>query len=224
MADTTQLPLGYLTSTKVTTKDNTERVFSTGILPSQTIQGLIATGEIVAETPISEEQIQPASIDLRLGEVAYRVRGSFLSGPNCTVRSRLENFKMHEIDLTDGAVLEKGCVYVVPLLESLSLKKDISGMANPKSSTGRLDIFTRIITDYTTEFDRIPEAYKGLLYAEISPLTFSVKVRTGTKLCQLRLRRGSAPSFETAMHRLHEHAPLVAAENVNVVDMLITFC
>ena len=95
-------------------------------------------------------------------------------------------------------------------------------MANPKSSTGRLDIFTRIITDYTTEFDRIPEAYKGLLYAEISPLTFSVKVRTGTKLCQLRLRRGSAPSFETAMRRLHEHAPLVAAEDVNVVDITKT--
>ena len=129
---------------------------------------------------------------------------------------------MHEIDLTDGAVLEKGCVYVIPLQESLSLRKDLSGMANPKSSTGRLDIFTRIITDYATEFDRIPRAYKGQLYAEISPLTFSVKVQIGTKLCQLRLRRGSPRSFQTAMRRLHEHTPLVTAEGIDEVDITKT--
>lgn len=222
MTDTAQLPLDHQVGKVRELKNNNPRVFSTGILPSQMMQQLIATGEIAAETPISKKQIQPASIDLRLGSVAYRVRGSFLPGPNSTVRSRLESFKMHEVDLKVGAVLEKGCVYVVPLQENLSLKKNISGMANPKSSTGRLDIFTRVITDYAAEFDRIPRGYKGLLYAEISPLTFSIKVRMGTKLSQLRLRRGSPPHYETAMRRLHENNPLVAAKDVDVVDITKT--
>ncbi len=137
--------------------------FTTGILPSQSMRALIAAGDIQSDTAIPDGQIQPASIDLRLGDVAYRVRGSFLPGPNATVRGRLDSFTMHEIDLTSGAVLEKGCVYLVPLQERLQLKKDISGMANPKSSTGRLDIFTRVITDYTGEFDRVPAGYKGPL-------------------------------------------------------------
>lgn len=185
--------------------------FTTGILPRQAMRALIGTGEIEAQNPISDDQIQPASIDLRLGEIAYRVRGSFLPGQNASVRSRLDNFTMHEIDLSGGAVLEKGCVYVVPLQEALSLKKEVSGMANPKSSTGRLDIFTRVITDYTGEFDHILPGYKGPLYAEISPLTFSVKVRTGTRLSQLRLRRGSPPPTDIGMRRLHQRSPLVAA-------------
>ena len=196
--------------------------FTTGILPSQSMRALIAAGDIQSDTAIPDGQIQPASIDLRLGDVAYRVRGSFLPGPNATVRGRLDSFTMHEIDLTSGAVLEKGCVYLVPLQERLSLKKDISGMANPKSSTGRLDIFTRVITDYTGEFDRVPAGYKGPLYAEISPLTFSVKVRTGTRLSQLRLRRGSPPSFETAMRRLHERTPLVASIGLEEADITST--
>ena len=222
MADTAQLPLDNEVSGKVAPKDKVLQEFTTGILPSQSMRGLVATGDITAESPIAEEQIQPASIDLRLGELAYRVRGSFLPGPNSNVRRRLEAFTMHEIDLTNCAVLEKGCVYVVPLQESLSLKKDISGMANSKSSTGRLDIFTRIITDYAFEFDRIPAGYKGPLYAEISPLTFSIKVRTGTKLSQLRLRRGSPPPFETAMRRLHENSPLVASEGRDEADITKT--
>ncbi len=206
MADPVPLPLN---DDAAGDADAEAREFTTGILPCQTMRELITTGDIASETPIPEEQIQPASIDLRLGPVAYRVRGSFLPGPKNTVRGRLQDFTMHEIDITAGAVLEKGCVYVVPLQESLSLKRDISGMANPKSSTGRLDIFTRVITDYAGEFDRIPAGYKGPLYAEISPLTFSVKVHTGTRLSQLRLRRGSPPSQESTMRRLHERSPLV---------------
>jgi dCTP deaminase len=209
MSENAPLPLGDAAATDSDGAPGSP-TFTTGILPCQGMRALVATGEIEVAEPVADDQIQPASIDLRLGETAYRVRGSFLPGQSATVRSRLDNFTMHEVDLTAGAVLEKGCVYVVPLLESLSLKKEVSGMANPKSSTGRLDIFTRVITDYTGEFDRILPGYKGPLYAEISPLTFSVKVRTGTRLSQLRLRRGSPQSTDIGMRRLHERSPLVA--------------
>ena len=222
MTNTTQLPFDSEISTDGTPKEKTSQEFTTGILPSQTIRGMIAAGEITAENPILDIHIQPASIDLRLGDVAYRVRGSFLPGPRSKVLSRLEDFTMHEIKLNGGAVLEKGCVYVVPLQEGLSLGKEVSGLANPKSSTGRLDIFTRIISDYTTEFDRIPMGYKGSLFAEISPLTFSVKVRTGTTLSQLRLRRGSPPPFEINMRRLHERTPLIASNGEKKADITKT--
>lgn len=221
MADTAN-PLLDARDTGITATALDSQEFTTGILPSQTMRMLIDTGDIQSDTPIPDGQIQPASIDLRLGDIAYRVRGSFLPGPRATVRGRLESFTMHEIDLTDGAVLEKGCVYLVQIQERLNLRKDISGMANPKSSTGRLDIFTRVITDYTGEFDRVPAGYKGPLYAEISPLTFSVKVRTGTRLSQLRLRRGSPPSYETAMRRLHERTPLLAGKGVEEADITST--
>ena len=222
MSDTAQLPFDPQISVADTSKEKPLREYTTGILPSQTLQALIAAGQIVAENPVSEPQIQPATIDLRLGDLAYRVRGSFLPGPHSTVRNRLEDFTMHEIKLTSGAVLEKGCVYVVPLQESLSLAKDISGVANPKSSTGRLDIFTRVISDYTAGFDRINAGYKGALFAEISPLTFSVKVQTGTTLNQLRLRRGSPPPFEVTMRRLHERTPLITAKGKNKADITKT--
>ena len=155
----------------------------------------ITSGAISSDTPIPDGQVQPASIDLRLGTVAYRVRASFLPGANATVEDKLKNITMHKIDLTNGAVLEKGCVYIVPVQESLNLPADTSGMANPKSSTGRLDIFTRVITDGAAEFDRIEAGYSGPLYAEISPLTFSVLVHPGVTLSQLCLRRGE---FEVA--------------------------
>ena len=132
MADTANLFLGGRDKGAKATAPNSQD-FTTGILPSQTIHLLIGAGDIQSDTPILDGQIQPASIDLRLGNVAYRVRGSFLPGPHATVRGRLETFTMHQIDLTEGAVLEKGCVYLVPLQERLSLKKDISGMANPLS-------------------------------------------------------------------------------------------
>jgi dCTP deaminase len=184
--------------------------FTTGVLPSQRIRDLVGR-DILIEAPLDEDQIQPSSIDLRLGDVAWRVRSSFLPGPKARVEGKLRELGMHRIDLSDGAVLERGCVYIVPLQEAVRLTResDIAGVANPKSSTGRLDIFTRVITDYATEFDRVPKGYKGKLYAEVSPRTFSVVVRRGSRLCQLRLRRGSPVFGESKLKELHERYRLV---------------
>jgi dCTP deaminase len=183
---------------------------STGILPSQGIEHLIrASREIVALEPIQGDQIQPASLDLRLGSVAYRVRASFLPGKNARVEDRLADLEMHKMDISAGAVLERGCVYIVPLLEGLALKRRTSAMGNPKSSTGRLDIFTRLITDYGTEFDRVREGYSGPLYVEVSPRTFSVLVRKGSRLNQIRIRRGSPPTGDQTLQRLQEEHQLV---------------
>jgi dCTP deaminase len=172
--------------------------------------------EVTASEPFAPGQIQPASIDLRLGPVAYRVRASFLPGPAATVEDKLKTVFMHEIDLTDGAVLEAGCVYIVPLLERAAFSPRISGGANPKSSTGRIDVFTRLITDYAPSFDRIEAGYRGPLYAEICPQTFPVLVRKGSRLNQLRIRHGSPSFSDTQLRRLHEQAPLVDGEpNIN---------
>jgi dCTP deaminase len=187
-------------------------VRSTGILPSQEIRAMMQCREIEAATPIGEDQIQPASLDLRLGPVAYRVRAGFLPGAGTTVLDRIDDFSMHQVDLSAGAVLEKGCVYIVPLMERVNLRSRVSGTANPKSSIGRLDIFTRLITDGATVFDQVAPGYKGPLYAEISPRTFSVVVHQGSRLSQLRLRRGSPSISDTAMRRLHRLVPLVDAE------------
>jgi len=161
-----------------------------GILPSQAIERLIADGTLKLAQPLIDGQIQPASLDLRLGETAYRVRASFLPGPGVAVDDRLNDLALHEIDLREGAVLEVGCVYLVPLLESLSLPLNLSAACNPKSSTGRLDVFTRVITDSCSAFDTIEDGYKGPLYAEICPQTFPVLVRTGSRLSQIRFREG----------------------------------
>jgi dCTP deaminase len=193
-------------------KPDAEADHRTGILPYQAIKEAIANREIQAAEDFGEAQIQPASLDLRLGPVAYRVRSSFLPGKSATVQDKLGALAMHEIDLRPGAVLEKGCVYIVPLQEHLRLRKRLSALANPKSSTGRLDIFARLITDHGTEFDRVRERYQGPLYAEISPRTFSVLVRENSRLVQLRLRRGSPPSSDAALRRLHDTVGLVDAE------------
>jgi dCTP deaminase len=189
-----------------------ESDFTTGILPSQGLREAIRGHEIQALDEVDEAQIQPASLDLRLGAAAYRVRASFLPGPEATVEQKLAELAMHQVDLTEGAVLEKGCVYIVPLAESLALKKRTSAIANPKSSTGRLDIFTRLITDGGAEFDRVRERYQGPLYAEISPRTFSVLVRKHSKLMQLRVKRGSPQPSEAALRRLHQEVGLVDSE------------
>jgi dCTP deaminase len=183
-----------------------------GILPSQDIRELLRRGDVRAACEVEEDQIQPASLDLRLGEVAYRVRASFLPGGGSTVMDRIRDFGMHQIGLADGAVLERGCVYIVPLMESLSLRSRMSGLANPKSSVGRLDIFTRLITDEAQLFDHVPLGYKGPLYAEIAPRTFSVVVRSGTRLNQLRLQRGNPPATDASLRRLHKSVRLVDAE------------
>ena len=143
-----------------------------GVLADHQIRDLIATGHVLASQPVANGQIQPASLDLRLGSVAYRVRASFLTGRNRTVSQRLVDFQMHAVDLTGGAVLEKGCVYVVPLLESLALPTGMTAAASAKSSIGRLDLLTRIITDHGVEFDRVPEGYDGPLFVEICPRSF----------------------------------------------------
>jgi len=183
---------------------------TTGILPGHVLKRLMrARREVVTTEDFDEAQIQPASIDLRLGPVAWRVRASFLPGPHATVYEKLGSAVLHEIDLTNGAVLETGCVYVVPLLESAEFSFRVSGIANPKSSTGRLDVFTRLITDRAQGFDRVEPGYHGPLYAEISPRTFPVLVRKGSRLNQLRVRRGSPQFTDTQLKRLHAETPLV---------------
>ncbi len=191
--------------------------FSTGILPSHVLRRLLDQGrEITASEPFAPGQIQPASIDLRLGPVAYRVRASFLPGPAATVEDKLKTVFMHEVDLSEGAVLEAGSVYIVPLLERAAFSARISGGANPKSSTGRIDVFTRLITDYAPSFDRIEPGYHGPLYAEICPQTFPVLVRKGSRLNQLRIRHGSPSFSDAALRRLHEQVALVDGEpNIN---------
>jgi dCTP deaminase len=179
-----------------------------GVIPAQGIDRMLADGTITATTPPDRDQVQPASLDLRLGPEAFRVRASFLPGSG-TVAERLADFEMHRIDLGPGAVLEKGCVYVVPLVESLALPDAVSAVANAKSSTGRLDLFTRLITDRGTEFDRIDAGYTGPLYAEISPRSFSVLVRPGMRLNQIRFRRGSAVLSDAALRALDAEARLV---------------
>jgi dCTP deaminase len=183
----------------------------TGLLPAQHLKALIEQSrEIRATLPIEPDQLQPASLDLRLGARGYRVRASFLPGASATVQDKIDALAMHQFELDDaGAVLEKGCVYIVPLLESLALKKRTSAIANPKSSIGRIDVFTRLITDRGTEFDRVRANYHGPLYAEISPRTFSILVRQGDRLNQIRIKRGTPPPSDDAMRRLNERDGLV---------------
>ena len=185
-----------------------------GVLPSQALRRLIAEGAIAAELPVLDDQLQPASLDLRLGPVAYRVRASFLAGKGRRVLDRLDEFTMHKIDLTTGAVLEKNCVYLIPLAERLALPAGITAVANAKSSSGRLDLLTRTITDGGIEFDRIPEGYQGPLYAEVCPRSFSVLVRAGQRLNQIRFRAGQAVLDDAALAALHAADPLVSGEAV----------
>ncbi len=192
---------------------------STGILPAQQLRELIESGEISATAEIPEKQIQPASLDLRLGPKAYRVRASFLPGPRNRVEDMVDDLGMHEIDLAQGAVLERGCVYIVPLLEHLRLGYRMTGFANPKSSSGRLDVFTRFIVDGANAFDRVEAGHAGPLYAEIAPRTFSILVREGDALSQLRLRHGSPRTSDANLKRLHEEVTLVHDGSGNHADI-----
>lgn len=180
-----------------------------GVLASQQIKDLINSGIVRAETPVQDEQIQPASLDLRLGSIALRVRASFLAGAGTSISDRLAGFEMHRLDLSEGAVLEKGCVYIVPLVESVSLPLDMDAVANAKSSTGRLDLLTRAVTDGGTEFDHIPAGYRGKLYVEICPLSFSVVVHAGMTLNQIRFRRGRVKLNDEELLQLHKEESLV---------------
>ena len=194
---------------KSSTSQLVEPRHATGLLPSQVISEMIRSHEILCPEQVLSEQVQPASLDLRLDRVAYRVRSSFLPGSDCTVREKLRDLTMGEIDLGAGAILEKECVYIVPLKEGLALSSRIAAVANPKSSIGRLDVFTRLITDNAIEFDRVPTGYNGPLYAEISPRAFTVVVREGSRLNQLRFRRGTPNNSDASLRRLHQQWRLV---------------
>lgn len=185
----------------------------TGILPSQEIRELIANGKVRSSAEISDAQIQPASMDLRLGNIAYRVQASFLPGRSVSLRDKIAEMKIAEYDLSRPALLETNAVYVVPLLESLALPHDIGGKANPKSTTGRLDIFTRLITDGGLEFEYVLKGYSGDLYVEIVPRTFPIVVAVGTKLNQLRFIRGNPVSTDGILEQLAEKERLVYYEN-----------
>lgn len=187
---------------------------TTGVLPDHAIRALIENRTITSDIEIQPGQVQPASLDLRLGDTAFRVRASFLAGAGRTVAERLADFQMHEIDLNGGAVLEKGCVYVVPLMERLNLPRGMTGAASAKSSIGRLDVLTRIITDHGVEFDRIPEEYSGPLYVEICPSSFSVVVQPGQMLNQIIFRLGHTIIDDDALRALHARSPIVSGEVV----------
>lgn len=219
---------------------NTKEVYlrTKGILPVQKLRVLSEAGIISADEgyPLQEDQFQPNSIDLRLGEKAYRVRCSFLPEDE-TVEDKLERLSQYEISLTDGAILEPNCVYLIPLLEKLHLPSHISpqqtlfdgnengtsyrvisgehlsAKANPKSTTGRLDVFTRVITDYSHRFEEIRSGYKGQLYLEVVPKSFPIRVKTGHRLNQLRLRHGYTLLSDQDILRTHSSNPLLFKEN-----------
>jgi len=163
---------------------------------------MVRDREILALQKIESDQIQPASLDLRLGNVAYRVRASFLPGVGSTVEKKIAQLDAYSINLDAGAVLERGCVYVIPLAEALDLKNGLTAFANPKSSTGRLDILTRLITDQGTSFDLVERGYSGPLYVEVAPRTFSVLVRAGDRLNQIRFRRGTGQVAKSEIEEL----------------------
>lgn len=216
-----------------------------GILPVQKLRLLKELGIITSHKkyPIQDDQFQPNSIDLRLGEVAYRVRCSFLP-ENETVQEKIERLKMYEVPITDGAVLEENCVYIIPLLESLNMPESnntvqkglfngdenlsevklgsvesLSAKANPKSSTGRLDVFTRVITDYSHRFEEVTPGYQGGLYLEVVPKSFSIKVKTGQRLNQLRVRHGLEVLSDQDLLRVHSSDPLLFNEDLTPISM-----
>jgi dCTP deaminase len=204
-----------------------------GILPDRALHDALAQVWIRTSTDLEPGQIQPASLDLRLARRAWRLRASFLPGPSRTVMDCLdEDVVMHELDLEGGAVLETGCVYLAELQESLSLPDAVAAFANPKSSTGRLDVFTRVIGDQSSAFDQVRAGYHGPLYVEISPRTFSVLARPGDRLVQVRLRAGEMKALDAVTlsvdlkaadgqpvgYRAKRHSPLVDLVKVGAHD------
>lgn len=195
----------------------------TGILPSQEIHELIRNRKIISPLAIEDSQVQPASIDLRLGNVAYRVQASFLPSRTSTVTSRLNDLKLAEFDFTKPTLLEPGAVYVIPVMEHLDLSSDIGGAANPKSTTGRLDIFTRVVSEgginsdpEDHQFEHVPKGYKGPLYVEVVSRTFPVILSAGAKLTQLRFVRGNPPAaHDNALERAEQTDGLVYYEGAD---------
>ncbi|HXP37633.1 MAG TPA: 2'-deoxycytidine 5'-triphosphate deaminase [Solirubrobacteraceae bacterium] len=183
---------------------------SGGVLPAQRLREAIANEWIVAgDRRILPESIQPASIDLRLGERAWVLRCSFLPDSDSTVEQKVEDLAFEQIDLRDGATLERDRPYLVPLIEELRLPEGIRAKANPKSSTGRLDVFTRVLTDRSHRFDEIADGYRGRLYLEVVPRTFAIRVKTGLALNQVRLSDGDSRLGDRELIELHERVPLL---------------
>jgi len=190
-----------------------------GILPGQGIAVLVEAGVVAAHLPVGDDQVQPASLDLRLGARAWRVRASFLPSTKAGTAERIESLALHQIELSErGVVLETGCVYIVELEERLKLPADIAAATNPKSSTGRLDVFTRVIGDRVSAFDTLPTGYEGPLYLEVSPRTFPILVRRGSRLSQIRFRRGMAKLDGEALAALHARDRLVDSETADLGD------
>lgn len=195
---------------------------NTGVLPFQHIQKLLNNGVVISDIPSKEADIQPASLDLRLGATAYRIRASFLPGKQNTVQQKIDQLQMYQFSLKCGAVLEQGCVYLIPLQESLSLPDNVSAYCNPKSSTGRLDVFTRTICDFSESFEYIPHKYKGKLYLEVSPRTFSVLVREGDTLNQVLFLAGNPRLNDEQIRAEHAKTPLVYDKDGNVGDISLS--
>jgi dCTP deaminase len=192
-----------------------------GIYSDAMIEDLIRGGMVHVPEPLAHGQVQPASLDLRLGRRCWRMRASFLPGQDGMVAQRIADYALHEIDLTTGAVLETGCVYVAEILERMALPEALSASANPKSSTGRLDVFTRVITDGAAAFDTVAPGYSGPIYAEISPRTFPVLVRQGSRLSQIRFRAGHPRIDDRALLALHQRERLVDRDSALIQDGVV---
>ncbi|MEM6711633.1 MAG: 2'-deoxycytidine 5'-triphosphate deaminase [Pseudomonadota bacterium] len=182
---------------------------SDGILPDSDIHAMVAAGVITHTVQLDDDQVQPASLDLRLGKFAHRIKASFLPGETKTVLERLDELALHRMPLEAGAVLETGCIYLVELDEALALPPEVSAATNPKSSTGRLDIFTRVITDRGTVFDAIPAGYTGKLFLEVAPQSFPVLVSSGSRLSQIRFRAGNTTLSDAELASLNSRIGLV---------------
>lgn len=194
----------------------------TGILNDRAIRRLVDSRVVHAPVPVLDGQVQPASLDLRLGDVAYEVRASFLPTAESTVLGCVEGLRARELDLARPAVLERGRVYIIPLIEELRLPQRVSAKANPKSTTGRVDVFTRLITDHGDEFERVPAGYVGRLYAEVAPRTFSVIVHQGTRLNQLRFLLGKPQYYDKRVNDLHESVTLLYSDDGDPASPLIS--
>jgi len=192
-------------------------IAASGIVPGQGIGALVEAGAITAQPPVGGDQIQPASLDLRLGVRAWRVRASFLPSSKTGIAERIDSLALHQIELSDrGTVLETGCVYIVELEERLKLPPDLAAATNPKSSTGRLDVFTRVIGNRVAAFDVLPRGYEGPLYVEVSPRTFPILVRRGSRLGQIRFRRGTAKLDDASLAALHARDRLVDLDDADL--------
>ena len=189
-----------------------------GYLTNQSIELACHEGIIHSRVSLLASQFQPVSLDLRLGSCAYRIQSSFLP-ENDTVETKLKEVKLYEVDLRDGGILEKGAIYLIPLLEELNLPKNFQGRTNPKSSTGRLDMFTRVIVDHGHRFDEIPNEYKGQMYLEVIPRSFPVRVKEGLRLNQLRIFQGNPHLSDTKLKNFYKKTPILFSEDGRSIEV-----